>query len=184
MKLEGSFSEVLEFANVFEGERYERLKKTLLSTMLRQKDKLFAKGADPDGNQWAPLSKKAMARRMKKVTRNDVNDLKKKDPNFADVKVLQDTGALRNSLTDAAAPYSGARIETDELAVGTSLPYAKIHNYGGIIQHPGTENGFGMGIKIRPYTIDIPARPYIGFGNEDQSQVSEVIEQAMNEVAP
>jgi len=44
---------------------------------------------------------------------------------------------------------------------GSKVPYAAIHEYGGVINHPGTKNGFGKGIPIPPHTINMPARPYL-----------------------
>lgn len=174
MKLEGDFSSVLEFNNPFEGAKYERLKKTLLSLMLGQKDALFEKSQDPNGTGWVKLSQKALARRMAKTPKKKRN---------IEPKILVDTGALRNSLTDQSNPYGLRDTSADEVKLGTNVPYAAIHNYGGVINHPGTKNGFGIGVEIKPYKITIPPRPFMGFGNEDSSRVSETIEHYMESEA-
>lgn len=172
MKLEGNFSNIVEFENIFQGPNYERLKKTLLSTMLRQKDKVFANSKDPDGNAWAPLSKKAAARRTAKAVKAGA-----KDP--TNHKILVDTAMLRNSVTDASAPYGLRSIENDEVVVGTNVPYANIHQYGGTIVHAHeTLREVKWSNKpefMKVYGVSvIPARPYIGFGNDDQEQVNEI----------
>jgi phage gpG-like protein len=51
----------------------------------------------------------------------------------------------------------------DDIAVslGTQTKYARIHQYGGIIKNPGTNNGFGRGIKIPAYDIRMPKRLFV-----------------------
>ena len=39
--------------------------------------------------------------------------------------------------------------------------YGRIHQYGGVINHPGTSDGFGRGIKIPPHKINMPKRLWI-----------------------
>jgi hypothetical protein len=39
--------------------------------------------------------------------------------------------------------------------------YARIHQYGGTINWPGTANGWGRGIKIPPHQIRIPKRLFV-----------------------
>ncbi len=74
------------------------------------------------------------------------------------------------------------------IVLSANSPYAAIHQYGGIIKHPGgTEYGFqtkadaakgkvlflkkGSGYmvlgKTRPHEIEIPARPYMVFQDKD-----------------
>lgn len=168
MKLEHSFEAqidpMFQSLDIFKGSKFERLKKSLLAIMYRQKDKVFASESDPDGAKWAPLSKKTIEARSKKI-----KDKKKKD----NIKVLQSTGQLRNSLTSPQAPYGIGTTDNYEVALGTNVPYAAIHQFGGTIVHSGTDNGFGMGIEIKPYTIPIVARPFIGIGQQDEEQLGE-----------
>ena len=175
MKLEGTFNNVLGFKDIFEGPGFQRLKNTILTILIGQKDNLFDQSVGPDGETWAPLSKRAIANRNKKNAK-----VKNKTRQSDGHKILMDTGVLRNSLTNAGAPYSLAAISGNEIVVGTNVPYAAIQNFGGTIQNPGTENGFGIGIHIKPYTITIPARPFIGFGDSDEKEVGEAVEHYVN----
>lgn len=48
-----------------------------------------------------------------------------------------------------------------EVGVPTSIPYAAIHNFGGVI-----ENGFGKGIRI-----NMPKRQYLMFQDQDKIDI-------------
>lgn len=166
MKLEGEgFDQILEFKNIFTGPSYERLKKDLMAKMMRQKDQVFDRSSAPDGSAWAPLSKKAAARRTAKAVKAGA-----KDP--TNHKILLDTGKLRNSLTDASAPYGLRSTDNDEVKIGTNVPYANIHQYGGMII---TNNLFGKMVR-ESITIIIPARPFVGFGGNDEAELAEITE--------
>lgn len=71
------------------------------------------------------------------------------------------SGRLRNSI------YQKSDESSAEVGVPSSIPYAFIHNFGGVINHPGTQNGFGKGIPIPPHPIRIPKREYMMFQDED-----------------
>lgn len=130
---------------------------------------MFRESKDPDGNNWEKLSARTEAGR-KKGKKNSSN------------KILMDTGALRNSLADANAT-GGVRDTTgNEVTLGTNLPYAAIQNFGGTIQIPMTQNGFGRGIIIPAHKVVIPARPFIGFGAKDDEQITEKIESHIKKV--
>jgi phage gpG-like protein len=51
----------------------------------------------------------------------------------------------------------------EQLAVklGFASKYAAIHQFGGVIDWPGTFDGFGKGIPIPPHDITIPKRLHI-----------------------
>lgn len=93
--------------------------------------------------------------------------------------ILIDTGRLRNSIA--------ARIEEDKIIFGTDVPYAKIHNEGGVIHHPAGERkltfkkysrgkfagktlfakndlkaDFGKKVNVSGYDIHMPQREFIG----------------------
>lgn len=82
------------------------------------------------------------------------------------------------------------------IAIMSNSPYAAIHQFGGVINHPGgTAYGYktkadakrhrvlflkdGTGYKVlgktRPHDIKIPARPYLVFQNEDFQEWTEAI---------
>ena len=71
MKLSAEFSKVLPFQSAFDGASFEKLKRSLLAILLRQKDGLFQKSQSPDGTAWAPLSHKAARRKTKKNRLSD-----------------------------------------------------------------------------------------------------------------
>lgn len=91
-------------------------------------------------------------------------------------QILRKSGALKNSIgpqnpTGAPGPNGSVTYGGDYrqpiVKVGTSLKYAKILNDGGTIKHPGTKNGFGRGIKIKPHDIKIPPRNFTDWNSTD-----------------
>lgn len=90
--------------------------------------------------------------------------------------ILSRSGALRQSISpstpDGQPGENGyVKIEGDlktaVVKVGTMLGYARIHNEGGVVQHPGTDNGFGRGIRIKPHSITIPKRNFTDWNDQD-----------------
>ena len=163
MKLDFSFDKLIPIPNVFEGSGFEKLKRSLLTILLRQKDQLFQASRDPDGNTWTKLSTKAERRKTKKNRLTD-EQIAAKGGNFKSHKILVDTGELKNSLTSPQAPYQVGSTTGNVVELGTNVPYAAIQNFGGTIQNP------------KGYSIVIPPRPFIGFGANDDKQVTEKIE--------
>lgn len=53
------------------------------------------------------------------------------------------------------------QVEGDELALGTDRPYGRIHQLGGL---PG----------MAPGPAAIPARPYLGFSDDDRREILEI----------
>ena len=72
-----------------------------------------------------------------------------------------------------------SRVQGNRLIWGTNMPYAAIHQFGGIIR-PKTPTGrlvFHMGGQLfRVKSVKIPARPYLGFTDEDRQVVIEGLE--------
>lgn len=107
-----------------------------------------------------------------KVSMN-ISSQRGKNPSEPGMPPHRDTGALVRSVRyDLMGPY--------EARVGAYVPYAAIHEYGGPIFHPGrsvagrvqakgrgrkTKKGYYAwkvsGHEIRPYTVHMPARPYL-----------------------
>ena len=77
----------------------------------------------------------------------------------APLTILRERGELRQDIT------SGTNMIADNQSVeiGTSLIYAAIHQFGG-----------GTG---RNHAIIIPARPYLGFSEEDKQAIMEIAEE-------
>jgi phage gpG-like protein len=134
----------------------------------------IADNFDQDGPGWQPLSSKYMRSEIVRV-------LKKKrarDAFFqgeAIRRILQKTGLLKKSVTTPGAPGNVCQVVGTKLIWGTDLVYAGIHNYGGTVQNPGTDNGFGCGIKIPPHAIKIPQREFLVIHEKWQRMLEEFI---------
>lgn len=70
------------------------------------------------------------------------------------------SGNLYRSFTKGN-PLNILKSTSKGVEFGSKVPYAAIHEYGGVINHPGTKNGFGKGIPIPPHSIPIPQRSYL-----------------------
>jgi phage gpG-like protein len=81
--------------------------------------------------------------------------LKSGGPSF----LFQSGALLQSNAADSGADFAEAG------QFGGPI-YQWIHQTGGVINHPGTQNGFGRGIEIPPHMIPIPARPYAVWNEE------------------
>lgn len=105
--------------------------------------------------------------------------------------ILRKSGALKNSIAPQGAngtagpggsvKFSGD-LQTSIVSVGTSLIYARIHDQGGLIKHPGTSNGFGKGIKIPAHRIKMPRRNFTDWNNADMSNLKKTIKNTVAEI--
>lgn len=108
---------------------------------------------------------------------------------------LYESGALFNELDrDSGRDFAEVGVQ----ATGGPAEYAAIHNFGGVIDHPGgtayriTEHGLakfvsngsaqrhamhGHGVlpRTQPHNITMPARPYIGVADEDEIMAMQVL---------
>ena len=175
MKLEFDLLKAFDLPNPLEGDSYKKLKASLLAIMQASKDRLFDSGHDPDGNTWAPLSSLSKAKRDAKNKKSG-----QKNSKFSGThKVLNDTGALRNSLGVAKAKGAIGTTDGDEVVLGSNLEYAAIHNYGGtIVPKNGKVLAFpGLGgATILAKKVVIPARPFMGIGAQDTADIDEKIQ--------
>lgn len=98
-------------------------------------------------------------------------------------------------LPDAHLIESGALFESIQVLVGhdngiptaviftEGVPYAAIHQWGGVIHHPGSDSlqvwqgadGPVFSQHTRPHDITIPQRMYMMFQEEDVSAIAEVM---------
>ena len=99
-------------------------------------------------------------------------------------KILQKTGALRKSIRYV--------INGHTISFGSALPYAKIHNEGGNIKHPGgtayiikdkkaiwISNREAYGKKYprtKAHTITIRARPFVGEHRQLIKEIERLVE--------
>jgi phage virion morphogenesis protein len=113
----------------------------------------FESNIAPDGSAWAPLN-----------------------PAYAAIRrptpILVQSGLLRDSVHYELGAHS--------VRVGSSMIYAAIHQYGGVIKPKQARAlmfclGAGGGI-VRVQSVRIPARPYLGISIEDRAAIIEDIQ--------
>lgn len=122
----------------------------------------------PDGTPWQALSPGYLKRKPKNKN-----------------KVLTLDGNLRNTLR--------YQIDGDDLLFGTDRPYGAIHQFGGQIERQARQStvyfrqeksgevgrrfvrkdksNFAQDVKVGPYTISMPARPWLGLSAADEGRL-------------
>jgi len=113
----------------------------------------FQAGAGPDGKAWK-VSQRAAGRQAKGKRDKNGRFLPgsgKKSKGRG--QTLLDTGRLRNSISFSAGAL--------DVHVGSNVAYARIHQLGGQA---------GRGRKAT-----IPARPYLGVGEEDRKEIANLV---------
>ena len=152
--------------------------KSIGEAMLRSTDDRFKNQVSPDGLPWTPLSRPWRAYKERK---------------HYILKILQMRGRLRSSIV--------YQVGDDELAVGTNVIYAAIHQLGGEIRKgarkqtlafKGSEKKPGQfmshqaagrrktAVTIRfanigEHTVKMPARPFLGFSERDKRAALAII---------
>jgi phage virion morphogenesis protein len=84
-------------------------------------------------------------------------------------RILTESGRLRDSINSQPT--------NDEVRVGTNTIYAAIHQFGGTIEPKNaTHLWFRMGGNlIKADSVTLPARPFMGISNEDETSVAEIV---------
>jgi len=167
-KLEISPLKVPNLRNQLEGPEYQRLKSNILALLFTQMLTRFDEEKGPDGKPWESLKSDTEVLRRKKIPA--------KKRGKGSIKILQDNGVLRQSWTIPGYVDNESQILQNSVVMGSNVAYVRIHNEGGTIQHPGTDNGFGKGIKIPPYAIEMPQRQMDGFSTKDEAEIDELVE--------
>ncbi|HBO0984268.1 TPA: phage virion morphogenesis protein [Pseudomonas aeruginosa] len=131
----------------------------------------------PDGTPWAALSPRYQARKRRNRD-----------------KILTASGDLRKL---------AGQVEGDTLLFGTNLPYGAIHQFGGTIQRreqqskvyfrmnertgevgrqfvPKRRSNFAQDVRIGPYTITMPARPWLGTSDTDDAKLLQRVMSLIN----
>lgn len=144
----------------------------ITAAMLLSTHRRFETESDPDGKAWAPLKPRTAAQRARGRGNAPANP-----------KILRDTNRLYSSITGQSDDTTSQ--------VGTNVVYAGIHQTGGTItQYPqsrtirmrkvGRKRLFAKRTHKRvtehratfgTRTIVIPARPYLGFSDEDRAEL-------------
>lgn len=146
--------------------------------MLFSVQRRFETETSPDGAAWPRHAPRTAKARQKRSRQNAP----------VTPKILRDSNRLYSSIISEAS--------SDAAAVGTNLVYAAIHQKGGsITQYPqsrlvrfrkvGRQTRFAKKAHKRAYdrpvtygerTIVIPARPYLGFSEEDRIEILSIAE--------
>ncbi len=103
----------------------------------------FKEEKGPDGAAWAPLASRTIRRRLKKS-------------NGAPITILRMSGELAGSI---AYEVTADRLRIGVRSGSKAGVYAAIHQFGG-------KAG-------RNRSVPIPARPYLGFSDEDWDMIEE-----------
>lgn len=138
------------------------------AAMLYSTQNRFQRETGPDGVKWKSLSRRTSMKKVRGRRRGTAN-------------ILRVTTQLYSSLVAASDDHSAE--------VGSNLVYARPHQLGADINHfarsqrtsfkrirgrhrfvrPGTKGATERNITIGEHSVPIPARPYLGFSEQDRS---------------
>lgn len=131
----------------------------------------IADNFEKEGPNWEPLKPSTIRQSVSKTIRKRLEPVKSggkltgytvKGTDQPARRILQRTGVLKKSATTPGAPGHVFRSSGTTIEWGTNLHYAGIHNRGGVLKNPGSNNAFGIkGLKTKAHSITIPARPYL-----------------------
>lgn len=129
-------------------------------------------------NKWEPLAKSTI--RQYKARKNPIRDL---NPTLN----RSSAGLLQSTQVSA---------QGTKVVISSNKRYARIHQLGGDIQHPGGTPYINLGNTIRflkkdgsypegvkftkPHTIRIPARPFITISRATLAEISDIIAYRMS----
>ncbi|WP_411037638.1 phage virion morphogenesis protein [Shinella sp. BYT-45] len=140
------------------------------AAMLHSTQRRFERETGPDGAKWQPLATRTALKKVRGRRRGTANILR-----------VNPSAGLYSSVVAAS--------DDNSAEVGSNLPYARIHQLGGSITHyarsqrasfkrirnrhrfvkPGTKGARERNITIGEHTVRIPARPYLGFSEQDRA---------------
>lgn len=119
----------------------------------------FITQTDPDGQAWRSLNEE-----YAKTKRN--------------ARILTESGRLRDSINSQAS--------RDEVRVGTNVIYAAIHQFGGTIKPVSASHlMFRIGDHFAMVdSVTLPARPFLGISAEDETEIAEIVFDAVARRTP
>lgn len=140
------------------------------AAMLFSTQRRFERETGPDGAKWQPLAERTTTRKIRGGRRGSEN-------------MLRVTIRLYSSVV--------AQSDDRSAEVGSNLEYAGVHQLGGEITQyarsqrasfkkirkrfrfvkPGTKGAIDRNITIGEHSIKIPARPYLGFSEQDRAEL-------------
>jgi phage virion morphogenesis protein len=121
--------------------------------MLGSIDRNFRSQGRP--KPWAPLSPLTIARR-------------RTGKGTGSMRILQDTGRLKQSITTETAMRMKDKFT---LGIGTSVPYARIHQQG------GKQKLFNTGKMVT-----IPKRPFLLFQDKDKDAINKIFDNYVSSI--
>lgn len=126
----------------------ERIGKPVAEGLLSSTIQRFQEQKDPAGQPWKPLAPATISKRLggKKAFTKKGQMRKSALRRVATMKILIDRAQLMKSIH--------WRVKGGQIALGTNLIYARIHQYGG----PAGRGG----------KVNIDPRPFLGVSAEDQ----------------
>lgn len=120
----------------------------------QQSKERFDTQTDPDGNRWKEISAVTAAYYQRKFITNH--------------SILVISGGLRESIE--------SQVNSWQAIVGATKVYAATHQYG------AKKGQFGRTRKNAPIPWgDIPARPFLGFNDENVSEISRCVDEYLAE---
>ena len=151
------------------------LTEAIAGHMLESVQKRFIAEAGPDGKAWKRLTRRTAQRRRGRKRRGYDH-------------ILRDRGRLYQSITSQS--------DGREARVGTNYPTARIHQFGGVIERPARQakvrlrkvggrtrfaradhkRAVDRDVTIPAYKIVMPARPYLGFSDDDRREILAIAE--------
>lgn len=110
----------------------------------------FVTQTDPQGQAWSALNAEDAAAKRK-------------------TRILTESTRLHDSINEKAG--------RDHVSVGTNVPYAAIHQFGGTIVPKNASHLFFRigGRLIVANSVTLPARPYLGISKDDEAMIAEKI---------
>lgn len=126
--------------------------------LVRNVHQRFEAGEDPDGRKWADYA-----------PLNPVYALTKEGPS-----ILIGMGGFRSGLAGSITGQARGNV----LVIGSNKIYAAVHQFGAIIQPKDARQlSFSMGGRLWHLdSVDVPARPYLGFSERDHETVVDALE--------
>ena len=130
----------------------------------------FAKQTDPHGKPWARLAPATIAARRNKKK--------------SSIKILIDTGQLKNSLGAADA----LQISDSEARIGTNVKYAAIHNFGAGARSSIRRPADVLSAFVKPAMIGgrsfgaIPQREFMGVPADEQLKIVDALNRFVRRV--
>lgn len=138
------------------------------SIIEREQARHFTQQSGPNGEAWPPLGPLSLEISAGKAAARIASGEQK----FARVRrtgksrLLMDSGLLRRSVTTGGS--GGVRRQSkSRLEVGTRVPYAARHQFGGEFPTTPRQRGYLsylLGRRFTAGTIHTPARPFLGIG--------------------